>query len=355
MKHRYPSVLPLAVFAIGMSATISWGSGSLIPPAEALSGGIPVAFMKSLDQVEPRQMIAMLPYAIVIPGSYYLSQNLVGTTSVAGITIACSDVHLDLSGFSINGVGASLTGIHVITPNTENITIRNGIVRGWGLFGINATNARDTVISHIKASHNRWGGIYAGENATIEQCATYGNGLFADVTSPPSDGGIFAWKFGMILNCVSRNNKGAGIFVQDHGKVLGCTATESPLADGIRASSYCTIRDCVSARNRGHGIRVESMSRIIDNTCGENGRSPILWTNSAGIAAEGGNNIIEKNIVAGNYNGIKTTAPGNLVIHNAASFNIIPFSFTDPTFRGPTLQPTGVITNTNPWLNFQIP
>ncbi len=350
--------LSCIVFCAGL-LTVSLHSviraqSSLTPPEEAIDDlGRPIATMKSLDHVEPRQAIYFLPYVISAPGSYYLVRNLVATDEGDGISITCSDVQLDLAGFALSGGPGSLSGINVISPNIENITIRNGVLRGWGQFGINATNARDVVIGQIKSSHNGWGGIYAGENAFIEQCNVYGNGFQAVGENPPMDGGIYTKSFGNVINCIVRNNHGAGITVGNHSKVLGCNATESQNADGIRAASYCTIRDCVAARNRGNGIYVGSLSRVVENTCGQNGVYPFERAYSAGIVANGNNNIIEKNIVVGNEIGIRTVGDGNLVINNSASANNYPFQFQGLTHRGPVITPDGQLSaDTSPWANF---
>lgn len=339
-------------------AVLCFAQGSLTPTMDALNEfGEPIASMKSLDQVEPRQVIYALPFVIEQPGSYYISRTLDGVALANGITIITNDVQLDLAGFSLNGVDGSLSGIAVFPPNLENITIRNGIVRGWGKFGINATNARDVVVSNVKASHNKWGGIYLGENAYVEKCSAYGNGHSAPFEGyePPVDGGIYTRSYGTVLECIVRYNRGAGIYVWDHSKVLGCNANGSPNADGIRAASYCTIRDCVAAKNWSNGIHVDSMSRVIENTAGDNGKKPPNNFNpdAAGIEARGSHNIIEKNLVVNNSIGIKTTGDGNLIINNSASSNTNNFNFYGQVHRGLVVTADGVITETNPWANFQ--
>src|ERR1700761_393464 len=98
MKTKLSLVCAAVFFA--RIATVA-SQGSLTPP------GPPAMIMKSLDQVEPRTAInstntpgdADSTYKITQPGSYYLTENLTGTSGKVGIEIAANDVSLDLMGF----------------------------------------------------------------------------------------------------------------------------------------------------------------------------------------------------------------------------------------------------------------
>ena len=107
----------------------TFGQGSLTPP------GPPQPTMKSLSEVEPRTVIAALPITITNSGSYYLTGSLTGVAAFNGITIAASDVALDLNGYALVGVPGSLTGI--LVPNAQtNLVVRNGVIRNWGGSGV---------------------------------------------------------------------------------------------------------------------------------------------------------------------------------------------------------------------------
>ncbi len=78
--------------------------------------------------------ITTLPAVITIPGVYCLTQSL--TTAIASgnaIDVQASNVVIDLNGFRVAGLAAGLgtgaVGIHAL--NRQNITIKNGIVRGF--------------------------------------------------------------------------------------------------------------------------------------------------------------------------------------------------------------------------------
>lgn len=332
----------------------AFGEGTLQPPPAAFSNGNPKAIMKTLDQVEPRKMIVQLPYTIDAPGSYYVIQPLTGVVSSCGITIATGDVKLDLSGFAITGVSNSSDGIRVTVP-CENVTIRNGVVRQWGGFGINATNAKDVVLEQVRALGCDWGGLYTGNNAHIERCMAYGNGANAPVQSPPPNDGIQCGQYSTVIGCKVRGSFGTGIHTYSHSRITGCTSTESQVAEGINAENYCTVKDCTLASNAKNGISIVSFCRVTGNTCGQNGMTP---PNGAGIQVFGNNNVIENNNVVGNYWGIKVNGPGqgNLIIRNSASQNSNGNYLPTPNdFLGEIIQPSpGQFTNSNPWANFMI-
>ena len=118
-----------------------FGQGSLTPPP-----GPPAPTMKTLDQLdaklEPRIPISSLPFTIDQPGSYYMTGNLTGVSGQDGITIASSDVTLDLMGFALTGVAGSLRGVRINNSTiTYNIAVRNGTVRSWGDMGVDCSLA----------------------------------------------------------------------------------------------------------------------------------------------------------------------------------------------------------------------
>ncbi len=110
---------------------IVWVSaGDLNPPA-----GPVTSTMKTLDQVEARIPVQSLSgnlgfqHIISQPGSYYLTGNIVGEAGKSGIRIDAADVTLDLNGFAM--IGSDTTPGTVIFSAAENVTIRNGTLRGW--------------------------------------------------------------------------------------------------------------------------------------------------------------------------------------------------------------------------------
>lgn len=308
------------------------------------------AKMKSLNEIEPREAISALPFPITNSGAYYLTRSLPGSNGVDGIMINADDVKLDLNGFALNGVTGSGNGISVIGPARHNITIRNGVVRGWGVFGITAGNAHESLLENITAFSNTLDGIVIGENSVVRNCGGFKN----------LGNGLAVGRDGSIIDCKMRDNGQNGIVAGMSCRLDGCTASRNVQA-GISVANYSTVRDCITVENfLGPGILVSSKCRIVGNTSGSN-------TNSAGIKVMGCNNKIEDNSVANNQWGIfvDDTGFGNLVVRNSATGNFQQqdYRMSPPTSGGDyfgEFVSTNRMTNgnfgflsSNPWSNFR--
>jgi hypothetical protein len=315
----------------------------------------------SLNQRETRKAISELPFLIDKPGSYYLTAPLRGTNEESGITIDADDVKLDLNGFSLNGVSGSVNGVEVTSPfgQRNNISIRNGVIRGWDSYGIQGTNAHDSSVDNVMVYGNGLAGIEIGHNALIKDCTAFGNG-YKNNPFRGWDDGIHCGEFGSILNCKSRGNKGAGIYAGMSTKVDGCTAAGNH-ADGIFSESYGTIKECTVVGNSCGGVTVLEFCRVEDNNCGYN--SNTNGFDGAGIRVEGSCNRIENNNVMGNRYGIRMNENvavfGNLVVRNSASGNTMNFYWNSTgsgNHYGAIIyggQMGSDFTNSNPWANFE--
>jgi hypothetical protein len=312
--------------------------------------------MKTLEQVEPRTIVTNLPFNITNSGSYYLVRSLSGSDGNYGIAISTNEVKLDLNGFSLNGTPASLDGIKV-TVLAENISIRNGVIRNWGNFGINATSAMDVVMIDVKAFGNGYGGLYAGQNAILERCSAYGNGFSSGAIghNPPWNDAIQVGSFSTIKDCKVRGNGGAGIHTYDHSRVIGCTSVLNTNANGVYVEDYCTVKECTAAQNKT-GISVFNKCRVSENTVGQNGVAIGQPPFSPGIEVNGNNNVIERNSLSYNNVGIKIMGAGNLVINNFVSKsqnNDIFWQTTDNYIGAASSTNFNIsITTNNPWMNF---
>jgi parallel beta-helix repeat protein len=188
------------------------GQGALTPP------GAPAPTMKSLDQIEPRTPVdaihtpgdGLSEFNISLPGSYYLTTNIVGVNPKRGINIAANNVTLDLNGFAMLGVAGALDGIYANNTFT-NVTIRNGRINGWAsAFGIRCF-APYTTIERLTVTGNLNGVDCAASNSVVRDCIVSGN----------SKGGIFIVLSGGSLVagnvCVGNNPtqdaNSAGIYV----------------------------------------------------------------------------------------------------------------------------------------------
>lgn len=335
--------------------------------------------MKTLAQIEPRTPIATLPFTITVPGSYYVTTNLTGTSATNGITIAVSDVWLDLSGYVLTGIGSSLSGVQVPNTGLTNITVRNGTVRGWPIHGIEVNSDYAVTVEHIDASENGRSGIscLSGGSAifTVRNCsATHNNtanqggsgitisggsvldcSAMANVNAAP---GISAGSGALVSRCMVRNNSGPGISV-NAASVLDCEAFSNTGA-GIYAGADCLVARCSSVGNSSDGILLLRQCQAIDNHSVDNGFSGT----GAGIHATAFGNRIAGNLVSGNTTGVLVAAgaTNNVVIQNTVGRNppsgavgSANFVFNAFTIYGPTNNAyhptTGAITNLNPWAN----
>lgn len=271
------AAIVLLITVIGPPASIA---GDLTPPA-----GPRVPTMKTLDQVEARIPInsdttpgdADSLYRITQPGSYYLTDNIVGESGKSGIEIASPAVRIDLNGFQMFGFifsgGPTLDGIR--TDGAQNdITITNGTVILWGRHGIDMiTGPNDT----------------SGDHALVERVNALGN----------SDRGI-------------RTN--------DNARILSCVASFNG-EWGIEAT-FATITDTIAADNGTVGIDADSshVSRCVANgngSYGIGGRNSVytectaIGNTTAGII--GTDNVVSRCRIFGSTNGIPSFGDGLLI------------------------------------------
>ncbi|HEV2435379.1 MAG TPA: right-handed parallel beta-helix repeat-containing protein [Verrucomicrobiae bacterium] len=334
MKIRNSIVIAL-ISAFSLQPSALRAQGSLTPP------GPPAPTMKSLNQIEARTPVSLLPYTITNPGSYYLTTNLTGVSGANGITIASGDVTLDLNGFRLLGVPGSLDGIFVPTNALYlNLTVRNGTVRGWNGSGVEAFNGENTIFERLTVSDVGGFGIDA-YGSVIRDCQVDGSGntgIAADVSE--------------IRHCVVENCGFDGIDTFD-SQVSGCVLEFNLY--GIFAAPG-KVSDCVIETNTFSGIYAgASGCQLTGNTCLGNNQN--AGANDAGIYLATGNNRVEDNHVIGSgHAGIQVAAAGasnNLIIRNSVTGNgannyVIPAS----QIIGPLITTAGTITNSNPWANF---
>jgi len=202
------------------------------------------------------------PITINEPGSYVLTSNLMVTTGNA-ININADNVTLDLNGHGIYGPGTG-TGYGISAVNRYNITIKNGIVRGFyfGIYLDNDDNHQGAGhrIEGIQASNNGSCGIYA-RYSTVTNCTANNNagrGIYAPYSTVTNctannngDDGIYASR-STVTNCTAYNNGDDGICAY-YSTVTNCTAYNNGGDDGIYA--YCsTVTNCTANNNGYHGI-----------------------------------------------------------------------------------------------------
>jgi hypothetical protein len=262
------SSLVVLAAAVGLSL-----GGPLNPPAGPVS-----PTYKTLAEVEPRIAInatntpgdAFNLYVITQPGSYYFAGNIMGVAGKNGIAIATANVTVDLMGFTFQGVAGSLGGITTTTTEFNNLSVRNGIITGWGQDGLDLANGG--------AGH---GGVVEHVHATF--------------------------------------NGNLGIRPNGSSVVSGCTASDNT-GDGISASNGSIVTRCVAMQNGGDGIQADARCRIVGNVCSFNG---YLTGDGAGIHTTGNHNRIEDNQCGFADRGIDVDGQDNFITSNICTGNTI--------------------------------
>lgn len=288
-------------------------------------------------------------FKITAPGSYYLTGNITGVAAKHGIEIAVGGVTIDLMGFELLGVPGSFDGISNIGLDNDNVSVRNGTVRGWGGDGVDltATGGISGSVTDIISTDNALIGIIGTFNSQIERCVTAENGSHgidvrtgsvivsctayrngADGISADSASTLahcFAYdnigdgidaSEATITGCIASNNGSNGIFVNTASTIIGCSVQFNNAA-GIRTNDGCVVKDCSARFNQTDGIYVTDDCIVTGNTCTNNGSAG----DGAGIHATGIGNRIEGNICNNADRGIDVDSSGNFIARNTCRAN----------------------------------
>ncbi|HEX9710341.1 MAG TPA: hypothetical protein VGB42_10305 [Candidatus Thermoplasmatota archaeon] len=168
--------------------------------------------------------ITVVPTTITVEGNYCFTQHLsTDITSGDAITIETNNVVLDLDGWTLSGLAAGRgTAAHGIrAENRQNITIKNGTVRGF-LRGIRLFDtggaSKGHVVEDIRADQNTAIGIQVYGRGNLirnnQVVATGGSTVFGPNTSP----------FGIIVSGAGPrvlNNDVIDTFAQGTGIAVG--------------------------------------------------------------------------------------------------------------------------------------
>jgi parallel beta-helix repeat protein len=319
--------------------------------------------MKTLDEVEPRTLIqeSDLPLTITESGSYYLVENIaLATANTNAITVAASNVSIDLNGFILTGpnTGASGAAIAADTATRENVTVANGSITQF-VIGIQLPG-KGSRISNVAATGNLNTGIYTGDSSLIEKCVASANpsiGIKVGTDSIVRDSiarsnsyefmgmkmgtGIEAGASCTISRCTVYDNGSLGITASSNATIEGCTARNTGSV-GILAGVISTVRGCTAVGSNyyngviytGDGIRVGDGSSVTSCAAYNNRLNGILASRgcvitdcsvrdnlSTGIAA--GRSRISNNTVTGNdVRGIFVDFGCSIYGNNVAENNI---------------------------------
>ena len=361
--------------AAAMAANFAQAQGGLTPP------GAPAPSMKTLAQIEPRFPIMNLPYIIWLPGSYYVTDNLILlSNNISGITVLADNVKIDLNGFLLTGPGTG-SGIGIEQSSQQcNLSIAHGNLSGWHGHAIYAPgrNGRFEVLTVTRngagmnvgpgslvadciASSNSSSSITAGfwgdDSCTFVRCiANYnrstdgpGYGFYGESGCTFSDcaaaenTGVAAYGFALGRGCslsrcaagtngtgfsvgndcrvadsIARDNLHDGFLAGSRCMVSGCLLVGNGAGDGLRVASASIVRDCVSSGNYEAGIDVTGDNVLVTGCNSSSNRA-------AGIYVKGHRNRIEGNQSAQNDWGVyfdnSSATDHNLALRNSAFSN----------------------------------
>lgn len=314
--------------------SVAGGLAEAQGPLAPTSG--PAPMMKSVDELEPRTPIdaintpgdANSTFRITQPGQYYLTAPLTGEIFKRGISIAASDVTIDLMGFPVLGISGATTGIATEGPFSR-ITIRNGIVADWPSDGINLANGglgTGALIEHVHILNNGQRGLLPNPQAVVRHCLIFNNdnaGVFgADQTAIEQSVSRFNRGIGFrvgaesrLLDVIANLNTGHGFDIGSRSIVRYATANWQENV-GFTVAANTQISASIAQLNMGEGFRMTGRGNSLRD-------SMALFNTNTAVNAIGADTLLEGNLVAANYvDGIRVSGADSTVIHNHVIDNL---------------------------------
>lgn len=257
-----------------------------------VEGGFAYQTYSSRKQGDSGVAINRLPYTINQGGSYFLTHNM--SSSGTAISIAATNVTLDLKGHTITGPGQSsgegIHGIDFVTGSYNNVEVKNGTVRGFGEDGIHqgSGGSKNISVVNIRALENGRHGIYIlGYPKLIKDCFVSDNsenGIMAgghitgNIALFNGGSGIKGFEKSVISENISRGNGEHGI-MGDQGTVLKHNSAVGNGRSGITAGRGSTVIGNTAFENDQYGILLAGNAMVDQNCAYDNNQEDDSYTN----------------------------------------------------------------------------
>lgn len=228
--------------------------------------------------------VTSLPAVISSGGVYCFTQNLATTmTSGSAIEILANNVTLDMNGFKLGGMGAgpATTANGIYAYQRKNLTIRNGIVRGFWR-GIHLddlspyTTSKGNLVENIRAEGNRLVGIFVeGKGSQVR------NNQVIDTQGEPDH----VQTVGIVVNgpsCMIENNQVSDTVTATGGGSHSAYGIIFSGAGCVVAGNY--VAETWSSDDQSYGIYIAGSSATQHVTIKDN----IINTAEYGIFFSGG-------------------------------------------------------------------
>jgi hypothetical protein len=249
MKNQLLIVIAAVLF-FSFAVSVLHAQGSLTPP------GAPGPTMLTLTQVEPRTPVDAVhtpgngsaEFIIANSGSYYLTTNIIGVSSENGIAITAGNVTLDLNGFSLVGPSTANTAI-VISSGTTNVTVRNGMVSGWGTLNPGILSSGTNVSFEDLTISGASDGIECGgDGGVIKNCTISHVGQWGVFITGPN---YLISRNYFFENNTGNNGNGAAIFLTSANNIVedNHVTGSSPSGFGVSVNGIAGITNNVIIRN----------------------------------------------------------------------------------------------------------
>ena len=230
-------------------------------------------------------------------------------------------------GFTIDG-GGTVSDYGIFFNSRNNVTIRNGTIKGFGYAGIyqGSTAARYATVMYVQVLDNgtlgssvTHSGIYLiSTNSRVERCTAGNNGGF----------GIDAYTSSLLIDNIAFNNGSYGIIGGMGATLSGNTAYNNSnwgiygVGSNLVKDNTIYLNNTSNTAGQG-GLYVNADSRVSGNALDGNSQNNIY--------VYGSDNTIESNLVTDSINGIFFNASGNFYGNNRASSNTTNFNLNGTT------------------------